>query len=105
MKHYEITDIQKLKFDNQDIWIKVAWRNTLHKSKPRNNNAIKKIIRINNKKRKNKYEVIWNDSWIELTQLTTSGKQWEGFYKNIVWKALCSKKYKINKGVICFAIN
>ena len=102
MKAYEISKIQKLKFDKDDIYIKVSWCNTKHKYKPRRTSDIKKLIRINtdNPRRMNKWMVTYNDSWIELTQLTVSGKKWGKFYRNVIWKALSKQKYNIDKGSI-----
>lgn len=97
MKDYEISSIKQVKFDKDDIYIQVVWSDTKHKYKPRNTPGVKRIQRINTDKPRKvyKWKVTWNDSWIELTQLTTSGKKWGKFYKNIVWKALSNKRYNI----------
>ena len=85
----EVSKIQKIKFDEEDIYIFVKWMQVhtnykiiIHKKI----GTCKKAI-----KRKNMWCTTIKSSWIRLTDLDLAGKHWDNFYMGCLWPAISNR--------------
>jgi len=83
---YTIKSIKKLKFNKKDIFILVAWEDTVHREKPIVNDRLGTVICNNGGSWYpiNHWTVKWKDSWIKITDLTSTSTLWADFYKRKV---------------------
>ena len=83
MALYEVNTIKAIKFNNEDIFVLVKWENSIFSEKPRLRypGTIKKLVTNDESMQ---WLVIWDDSWIELSQLNDSGDAWKRFYNTKV---------------------
>ena len=95
-RNWEISDIQKFKFTEQDIYVYVSWEPTNLKKFRTIPLEDGKIVRSGDH-----WVVHWHDSWVELTNLNSSANGWHQFYNKNVWpKIRCLWKYLDEEAVI-----
>ena len=78
-QEYQIKQIMKLKFTDDDIYILVQWKDTCYRIKPK----VDALGRVKRYKR-NQWKVHWKPSWIKITSLTATSSLWSNFYKNTI---------------------
>jgi len=83
MSLHEVRKIKSLKFNKRDIFVLVQWEDSIFSSKPEL--AYPGIVRETTSVGNVKHWVVrWDDSWIELSQLNDSSKEWNEFYRETV---------------------
>ena len=99
---YIIKEIKKLKFNKRDIFILVSWQDMVYEKKPVIDEKFGKVVYDNeqNWRHRRHWTVKWKDSWIKITDLTSTSRLWADFYKTKVIPIIRQKTCQNNDIVI-----
>ena len=87
MVYYPVKSIEKFKFGQDDIYVLVSWEDSIYKEEP----IISYpgcIVPRRLSDGSMEWIVKWENSWIELSELSHSNSEWQTFYNQILLPSL-----------------